>query len=199
MSHQKSAKVLTDAQIKAVMNYLSDGRHSVRNRLIFLLSVKAGLRAKEISELTWDMVCGSDGEIGTSIYLTDQASKGRSGRVIPMNKALRDELISHYQSSGRWNSSRKSVKWVITTDRSPKTNPQTIINMFRDWYLKLGFVGCSSHSGRRTFITRSARKISTVGGSLRDVQYLAGHSNLQTTQRYIEFDTDSQRRIVDII
>jgi integrase len=64
--------------------------------------------------------------------------------------------------------------------------------MFQKWYRHLGFVGCSSHSGRRTFITNAARKISTVGGSLRDVQELAGHSNLRTTQRYIDVNPDAQ-------
>jgi integrase/recombinase XerD len=34
---------------------------------------------------------------------------------------------------------------------------------------------------------------------MRDVQSLAGHSNLQTTQRYIEVDTQSQRKVIEII
>jgi hypothetical protein len=38
-----------------------------------------------------------------------------------------------------------------------------------------------------------------VGGSLRDIQLMAGHSNLQTTQRYIEMDTTAQRRVVDLV
>jgi integrase/recombinase XerD len=74
-----------------------------------------------------------------------------------------------------------------------------IVNKFAGWYRALGFVGASSHSGRRTFITNAARRISTVGGSLRDVQLLAGHSVLGTTQRYIEADGLAQRRIVELV
>jgi integrase/recombinase XerD len=71
--------------------------------------------------------------------------------------------------------------------------------MFARWYRELGFQGCSSHSGRRTFITNTARKISTVGGSLRDVQMLAGHTNLRTTQRYIEATPEAQNKVVQQI
>ena len=52
---------------------------------------------------------------------------------------------------------------------------------------------------RRTFITNAARTISTVGGSLRDVQMLAGHRALSTTQRYIEADVEAQKRVVDLV
>jgi len=72
-------------------------------------------------------------------------------------------------------------------------------NFFHNLYRKLGMIGCSSHSGRRTFITEVARKISTVGGSLRDVQDLAGHSSLQTTQRYIEGNSKSKERVIQLI
>jgi integrase/recombinase XerD len=73
------------------------------------------------------------------------------------------------------------------------------VNMFQRWYRHLGFVGCSSHSGRRTFITNAVRKISTVGGSLRDVQMLAGHSNIRTKQGYIDANPEAQRRVVQQI
>ena len=74
-----------------------------------------------------------------------------------------------------------------------------IVNLFAAWYRAAGLKGCSSRSGRRTFITNAARTISTVGGSLRDVQMLAGHSALSTTQRYIEADAEAQRRVVELV
>lgn len=43
-----------------------------------------------------------------------------------------------------------------------------------------------------------SRQISSVGGSLRDVQILAGHSALTTTQRYIEGSEDAKRRVVEV-
>ena len=70
---------------------------------------------------------------------------------------------------------------------------------FAAWYADVGLLGCSSHSGRRTLITNAAKKISSVGGSLRDVQMLAGHSSLAVTQRYIEGDGEASVKVVDLI
>jgi integrase/recombinase XerD len=77
--------------------------------------------------------------------------------------------------------------------------PISIVNLFAHVFRAVNLVGCSSHSGRRTFITRAARLVAETGGSLRDVQLLAGHRSLQTTQRYIEGDTDAQRKLVSLI
>lgn len=193
MSLGKQAKPLTRGQSEAVLGYLGKTRYPVRNRLIFLLSTKAGLRAREIAFLTWRMVTDAQGRIGAAIVLENEASKGRSGRIIPLSEELRRSLIE-WQSIRTVSSGR-----VIQTERSKQTSPQAIVNMFSRWYEEMGFDGCSSHSGRRTFITNAARKISLVGGSLRDVQMLAGHSSLRVTQRYIDGEQDAQRRIVDLI
>ena len=78
-----------------------------------------------------------------------------------------------------------------------------ISNSVRNWfallYGRLGFQGCSSHSGRRTFITVAARKIVAAGGSLRDVQELAGHSSIQTTQRYIQGDSQAKKNVIAML
>ena len=92
-----------------------------------------------------------------------------------------------------------ALSYVVTTERSAHTSPQAVVNMFKRWYHDIGLLGCSSHSGRRTFITNAARKIGTVGGSLRDVQMLAGHSSLSITQQYIDGDSEARQKIVDPI
>ena len=75
----------------------------------------------------------------------------------------------------------------------------SVVHWFQRLYSALGFDGCSSHSGRRTFVTNAAKKATLVGGSLRDVQELAGHASLQTTQRYIQGDTEAKRKLVNLI
>ena len=195
----KQAKTLTKHQIDAIFNQIGTGRNGLRNQVILLLSVRAGLRAKEIAKLKWSMVLDSNGQIGEFIHLTDVASKGSSGRIIPINKTLRSVLILHFEQGNKNLIHCTPDDFVIQTERSTNTSPQAIVNLFQKWYRQLGYVGCSSHSGRRTFITNTAKKISTVGGSLRDIQFLAGHSSLQTTQRYIEGDSDARRRVVDLV
>ena len=145
------------------------------------------------------MVLGSDGQVSDAIHLTDEASKGRSGRIVPLNKQLRANLIQMLVAARQERHFGPETTYVVTTERSAHTSPQAVVNMFKRWYTDLGLLGCSSHSGRRTFITNAAKKISTVGGSLRDVQILAGHSSLAVTQRYIEGDSEARRKIVDLL
>jgi integrase len=190
----KQAKVLTKGQIEVALAYIEKTRQPLRNRAILLLSVKAGLRAKEIASLTWAMVTEADGKIGRAIHLPDSASKGQSGRIIPLNANLRLALSAWMEAN-----CPTSLDYVITTERSKRTSSQAIVNLFSRWYEQLGFLGASSHSGHRTFITNAARKIPSVGGSIRDVQLLAGHTSLRTTQRYIEADAEAQRKVVQLV
>src|SRR4029077_1731789 len=144
----KQAKTLGKGQVEAVLGYLAKTRWPTRNRVIFLLSAKAGLRAKEIASLTWRMVSDARGQIGHAIHLENRASKGRSGRVIPMNEELRTAL-AEYSKTIWWPNS----VFLIETERSREMSQQAIVNLFWRWYRHIGFDGCSSHSGRRTFIT----------------------------------------------
>lgn len=145
------------------------------------------------------MVLSADGEVSDAIHLTDEASKGKSGRIVPLNKQLRGNLVQMLPVARQDRHFGPETAYVVTTERSGHTSTQAVVNMFKRWYADLGLLGSSSHSGRRTFITNAAKKISTVGGSLRDVQMLAGHSSLAVTQRYIEGDSEARRKVIDLV
>ncbi|MDB9980913.1 site-specific integrase [Planktomarina temperata] len=195
----KQAKTLSRTQVKMISEYLLTNRYGLRDQTIFYLSTKAGLRAKEIAHLKWSMVMNSDGSVGDYLNLPNSSSKGNGGRVVPLNKDLKLNLIKLLQEHSSYGDLELQASAIVRTERSKSTSSQAIVNMFQRWYYRLGLIGCSSHSGRRTFITNAARKISTVGGSLRDVQMLAGHSSLAVTQRYIDGDSEARQKIVDLI
>jgi integrase/recombinase XerC len=197
MALGKQAKIITDKQVRAVLAELDVRRYPLRDRVMFLLSTKAGMRAVEIASITWGMVTDAEDTIGDVIALQNRASKGRGGgRIIPMHLDLKAALVALHKERGV----KARPDWpVIHSERDHGLSAGAVAVWFHRLYRDLGMVGCSSHSGRRTFITRAARKISEAGGSLRDVQMLAGHANLGTTSGYIEHDADAQRKVVALI
>jgi integrase len=188
----RQAKILHDQQINDLLVFASATRNSLRNKLMVLLSVKAGLRAGEIAGLTWDMVLCPSGEVSQAIELHDRVAKKNSGRRIPLHPTLQSTLTAWCLLTG-------GNGPVIQSERGNAMTPASIVNWFAIAYRAMGLAGCSSHSGRRTFITRAARLVHKAGGSLRDVQLLAGHRSIQTTQRYIDGDTDVERKLVAMI
>jgi integrase len=188
----KQAKILSTDNIKSLLAYASNTRHPHRNRVVVLLSIKAGLRAGEIASLTWDMVVSPSGDIGQIIELRNHAAKKNSGRIIPIHPDLQQALA-------RWCRLTVDNGYVVRSERNGPMTPLSIVVWFSRAYEAIGLAGCSSHSGRRTFITRAARLVHKAGGSLRDVQLLAGHRSIITTQRYIDGDSDSQRKLVSMI
>jgi integrase/recombinase XerD len=138
------------------------------------------------------MVLGADGLVSSTIELHDKAAKKNSGRRIPIHADLKVRLIE-------WHRQSRSAGPVITSERGGRMTAASIVLWFIRAYRVIGLDGCSSHSGRRTFVTRAARMVHKAGGSLRDVQLLAGHRSIQTTQRYIDGDTDVQHKLVSLL
>ena len=190
----KQARVLTEAQIRAALAAVERSRYPARDRAKILLSVRAGLRAKEIALAKWGYVMDAAGNLGDAMHLPNVASKGANGgRTIPLNKELRAALAALMAER-----KPEARDRIIHSERDAGMSPVAVQVWFHRLYASLGFTGASSHSGRRTFVTRVAKKIIEAGGSLRDVQELAGHASLSTTQRYIQGDSDAKRRVVDL-
>jgi len=203
MAQGKQAKVLSPAQIRTTLQFLQTTRNPERDTVIFLLSTKAGCRAKEVAEITWAMVTDPEGNIADAIQLQNVASKGKNGgRTIPLNKDLKAALVTLKDLA---KSKRVDAGFpfdlasnVVPSERGSRMSSNSLAHWFKRLYSSLGFDGCSSHSGRRTAITTWARNVSKVSGSLRDVQSLAGHKSLGMTQLYIAENSVAIKQLVDI-
>ncbi len=124
------------------------------------------------------MVTDAAGQVAEAIHVPNRASKGKTGgRTIPMHPDLQASLVTLQTGRGDMATSERPI---LFSERGGGLSPATVRLWFHRLYTSLEMDGCSSHSGRRTFITRAARKVSQVGGSLRDVQELAGHTSLRT-------------------
>ena len=190
----KQAKIISDRELRGLLRLVRKGRYSARDKVMVLLSVKAGLRACEIAGLTWSMACDARRSVGAVLEVRDAIAKKRRGRTVPINADLRIALLALY----------KQVRPapndpIIKSERGSHMRPAAVVNWFSALYRRAELVGCSSHSGRRTFITKGARLVFKVGGSLRDVQQLAGHASIETTQRYIEGSTSAKCALVNLI
>jgi len=167
----KHAKTLSQAELKRVLAVVNANRHAERNRLAVLLSFYAGLRVKEIAALTVGDVFTATGDVKSIIALTAEQTKGSKGRNIVFGSKLIDALKPIH-----------AAKSLLRSQKGAAFSANSLCQLFGHLYADAGLEGASSHSGRRTFITNLAHK----GVSAKVLMTLAGHSNLSTTQRYIE-------------
>src|ERR687886_1445822 len=89
----KQAKIVSPTQERAILGYLATTRYPARDRVMFLLSMKAGLRAKAMASLTWAMVTDATGQVAEVLHVPNRASKGKTGgRTLPLHPDLQAAL-----------------------------------------------------------------------------------------------------------
>lgn len=187
----KQAKVLSDQEVKRVLAVIAQGRHADRNRLAFMLSMLAGLRACEIASLTIGAIVDSQGKPKSEIYLAHTMTKGRKGRTVMVSERLQKE-VARFVGTGTVDPNKP----LIASQKSGKPfSANTLVQLFCRIYSEAGIDGASSHSGRRSFITTLASK----GVGARVLQHLAGHSSLATTQRYINVNDAMLKEAVNLV
>src|SRR5436190_13180491 len=112
----KQAKTLSSADVADLLVYASCTRQPNRNAVFVLLSAKAGLRAGEIANLTWDMVLDANGQLSGLLELRDTAAKKGSGRSIPLHPDLAAALAA-------WRHVGPVSHYVITSERGGSMTP----------------------------------------------------------------------------
>ena len=189
----KQSPVLNETQVKKLLNSTKMTRHSERNRLIVVLSYYVGLRSCEISSLTVGDVLDGDGNVKETVILKSHQTKGNKSNSIYLSDFVRNEISKYFEKHSELKKLR-SFK-LIRSQKGEGFSSMTIQHLFKNLYRSIGLDDCSSHSGRRTFITT----LSERGISVRVIQELARHSDLSTTQRYIDVSVDKLKNAVETV
>lgn len=193
------AKTLTDSQLEKVrQSIVAEGKNPIRDLIMIALSFEAGMCAQEIAWIEVDDVTDAEGNLDNVIRISKSTRKlnnkpcktYRRARVIPMSPNLQKLLGEYLKLTG--------VKTgpLLVTHLGETLTPDGVQKQFRRIYQRAGFYGVSSHSGRRTFLTRVARMVGPeTECSIFDVQNLAGHADIGTTACYVEM-SDKRRKLV---
>jgi integrase/recombinase XerD len=187
------AKVLDDKELKRVLSVVESGNHAKRNAAIIILSNSLGLRSKELAALKIGDVLEPD-TIKKVLRLVASYTKGAKHRDVSLENKAVIKALQEYISVRR---AEDGMTFNIDAPlfRSQKGtafSPNAMVRVLGDIYKNAGFKDASSHTGRRSLIT----KLAYSGIDLNSVRQIAGHSSISTTQRYID---DNPHKIADIL
>lgn len=185
------AKTLTQAEIDQVLRYINTRQLAARNRTMLLMSFWSGMRVGEIAALKIGDVRNEDGTVKAEVHLAAEQTKGKYARTVFLPEKLRDEIVSYLQTLKVINPNKP----LFFTAKRDGFTANTLTQHFFWLYKRAGVSGASSHSGRRSFITKLAQQ----GIGVRVLASLAGHRSITVTQAYIDVNDDMKRRAVELI
>ena len=193
MAREGKAKVLTESEFKRLLVIAKNGKHAIRNVAMIYCSYGLGLRAKEIASLSIKDICDPNFQLLDEINLRRFMTKGEKQRTVYLsNKKIRDALQAHLYFLKE--QLKPQMRPLFETQKNQRFSPDTLQKWFRDLYDKAGIYGASSHSGRRTFITRLIEH----GADIKAVSKLAGHASIMTTAIYVEDNPERLKKISDL-
>lgn len=196
MPKEGKARVLSEPEFKRLLAIAKDNTQGVRNVAIIFCSFGLGLRVKEISALKISDIADHHFKVLEEINLKRAMTKGEKQRpVFVSNKKVVIALQAHLDNQiQKAKGQLLKSEYLFKTQRGSKFHPDVLQKWFRKLYNKAGLMGASSHSGRRTFITRLIEQ----GADIKAVSRLAGHASITTTAIYVEDNPDRLKRIASL-
>jgi site-specific recombinase XerD len=156
---------------------------SVRDRLIFLLMLRCGLRVSEVSRLRWEELDLAEGTVRVN------NGKGQVDRVLYLSPDVTETLRA-------WSARRPTADWLFPSSGPPAPTiaTRTIYRIMLRYMAEAG-VGAhySPHSLRHTFATQ----LLNAGVTLEVLKELMGHRSLNMTLRYTQIYEATKRRQYD--
>jgi integrase len=170
-------KPLTDTDLTAFFQVID----SIRDRLIFLLMLRCGLRVSEVCALAWDTIDHTAGTVRIN------RSKGHVDRIVYLSPDVAQALQV-------WREHRTPGRYLFPSRRRTKEHLSRFqINVLMAQYLVAAGVVShySPHCLRHTFATQ----LLNAGVPLEVLKELMGHHSIQITLRSTQlYDTTKRRQ-----
>jgi integrase/recombinase XerD len=174
------AKILTDSEITAIFSLFSE-----RDRAVFAICLYCGCRISEALSIRPGDIAGG------VITLRKNSTKGKKGsRSLPISPRLETILNDYIDSIA----SPGDFLFPGRDGTKPLTTAAADL-VLRQACQKLGIKGISTHSFRRTALTRMHAR----GVPLRTIQRISGHSSLAALSVYLEVTDENVRDAVNLI
>lgn len=187
------AAVISDKELNRVLESIKGkGHHVERNTLVIILSNLLGLRAKELASLKIsDTFDESPKKVLRLISPYTKGSKHRDVSLehLKVQKAISAYITYRIQEDGLTFNTEAPL---FRSQKGTAFSPNSMTRLLTDIYHHAGFKECSSHTGRRSLITKLAYK----GVDINSIRQIAGHSSIATTQQYIQ---DNPQLMADIL
>jgi len=181
------ARTLNDQEFNWLLEQIEHRPHARRNIMMLKLLHGAGLRVGELAALMVADVVNVNGIIRDQMILKPHQTKGDQQRMVYLNEKLKSDLAEYVINADR-------SAYLFASQKRDHFTANTLQAVITSLYIRVGFNDCSSHTGRRSFIT----KLASAGVGARVLQELAGHRNLATTQRYIDVTENMKKLAVEL-
>jgi integrase/recombinase XerD len=166
------AKILSQTEIQLLF---SQGFQTSRDRALFGICLFTACRIREACTLRTADAYDAQGRVLPKLIIRKGNTKGKlATRTIPIIDDLRILLTNYHPG---W----KEV-YLFPGRFGSHLDPDSADKILRKAIKRVGFIGVSSHSFRRTALTM----MSDNGTPLRVIQEVSGHRNLEQLQAYIE-------------
>lgn len=186
----KQAQVLTQQNVRLVLQTIEKRSYAERNRAVFMIGLLTGMRVGELAALDIGDVIDGNGKVRDEVLLKAHQTKGRSARTVLINSQCKIEIERYLRMS-----KRPMHEPLFVSKIGKRFSSNSLCQVMGRLYNKCGLDNATSHSTRRTFITNLAHK----GVNVRVLAALAGHSSISTTQRYIDLNANILRAAVELV
>ena len=191
MANEGQAITLNRRNHELFQAYLKDTRHSRRDRAIYLLTYRAGMRIGSVAKLRLDDVLDASGKVKKVVILRKDITKGQKTVSAYISHP---ELIEALEI---WLEYRKENcrEALFYSQKGAPFTPNNLSRAMLRHYKAAGFEGSSSHSGRRSFASNCLKN----GMDVVALSKVMSHSSINTTMRYIHHDEGELLQLIESV